>query len=370
MTEESRFLLALQSVPGLGGTTIKSLLSHFGKAETILNQSKFNLLKVNGIGHALADSILQKKSIIKADNIIKRCKQLEINIVDFTNPLYPKRLLHAFDAPLILFTKGSGDLNKSKMIAIVGTRKATEYGLSFTEDLVRQLTRFNISIVSGLAYGIDIKAHRSSLIHGIPTIGVLASGLNHIYPTHHYSTAKKMLETGLLVSEYPPDELPDPKKFPARNRIIAALCDGIVVIEAAIKGGALITAYQANDYNREVFALPGDINRPYSIGTNHLIKTHKARIITNADDIAYSLGWENKDEETIQYEIPESMDEEAMKVYKIIRSENCIHIDKISWLSSVPPGKLASILLNLEFNGFVNSLPGKKFKLSAKRIHV
>ncbi len=371
MTEESRALLALHLIQGIGGATIKSLLSHFGSALSIIEAPESRLIKVNGIGKTLTNLLRESGTLKQVDKVIQRCNELDIKIIDYSNPEFPARLSHAFDSPLILFMKGHPNLNEQKVISIVGTRRATPYGLEFVDQLVDELYKYQPLIVSGLAYGIDIAAHTRALKNNMSTIAVLASGPNIIYPNRHRNIANKMLKRGAVLSEYPPDDAPDPRRFPARNRIIAGLSDAIVVVEAADSGGALITARQANDYNREVFALPGNIDQRHSCGTNNLIKSHQARIITCADDIAYAMGWdiiEDKKEES--YSIPESFGENEIKIYRLIRDEKEIHIDRLSWLSTIPVNKLASTLLKLEFEGFVNSLPGKKFKLTGKRIHV
>jgi DNA processing protein len=253
------------------------------------------------------------------------------------------------------------------MLAIVGTRNATENGRAFVRELVRDLSAANVVIVSGLAYGIDIEAHKAALDYNIPTIGVIASGMDIIYPQLHAKHAKKMIEHGGIVTEYPLKTKLDPARFPARNRIIAGLSDATVVVEAALKGGALITADLASGYDREVFAVPGRYNDEYSKGCNQLIKTDIAQSITSAEDLQYFMQWpEEMDvKEPVRVLTQDEFSAEEWAVISTIKKVgDSIHIDELSWKSQIQIGQLATILLNLEFQGIVNSLPGKKYKLN------
>ncbi|HSZ25960.1 MAG TPA: DNA-processing protein DprA, partial [Cytophagaceae bacterium] len=224
---------------------------------------------------------------------------------------------------------------------------------------------YHPTIISGLAYGIDIYAHKTAIAERIPTIAVMASGVDVIYPFVHKEIAHKMKENGGLLTEYRPGTKPDPVFFPARNRIVAGLCDAIIVIEAAFKGGALITAEIANSYNREVFAVPGNIGNKFNEGCNHLIKTHKAHIYTSAKDLEYILNWdlENKKPESENHILLETLDEEEKIIYKTLFQKDNSGIDELSWKTNIPLSKLSSTLLSMEFKGLVKVLPGKKFKL-------
>lgn len=371
MDDEKLALLALQLVPNIGGTTIKKLISHFGSAQQVLSKSKHQLMRIGGIGRLTSEGVSQSRGLELAHQQLLLAEKKGIELISYTDSNYPKRLSHLYDAPLILFKKGGGECTNHKSIAIVGSRNATKYGVDFTEELVRDLAPHNPLIVSGLAFGIDITAHRAALMNGLGTVGVVASGVNIIYPMLHRKTAIEMQENGAILSEYGINEKANAKKFPARNRIIAGLADAVIIVEAAERSGALITAAFANDNNREVFALPGNIREPYSIGTNNLIKTHQARIITDASDIEYALGWDSQHQHLPdQVSIPEQLTDEEKAVYIIISESSGIDIDQLCWKSTIPLNKLASILLNLEFSGFVNALPGNKYKLSLKRLHV
>jgi DNA processing protein len=258
------------------------------------------------------------------------------------------------------------DLNATKIIGIVGTRKATDYGKEAVEKILSELIPHNTLIVSGLAYGIDICAHKTALNNNQPTIGVMASGMDIIYPAVHKEIANRMIDNGGLITEYPFGSKPDAPHFPARNRIIAGLCDAVIVAEAADSGGALITAEIANSYNREVFAVPGNLGNKYSEGCNKLIRSHKAHILLNVKDLEYNLNW-STDENVKPKPAPmdlSSFDEEEQEVLTLMKEKEGILIDDLSWKSQIPVSKLASILLNLEFQGVIKSLPGKKFKLN------
>ncbi len=272
------------------------------------------------------------------------------------------------DAPSLLYFRGNCNLNNSRIIGLVGTRKATSYGRIVVENLMEELQKYNPLVVSGLAYGIDIAAHRAALINRIPTLGVFASGLDIIYPALHKKTAIEMLEQGGWLGEHPPGTQPEAHFFPARNRIIAGLCDAIIVVEAAEKGGALITADIANSYDREVFAVPGPINARYSQGSNNLIKRHQAHLLSSVKDLEYILNWDLalKESKTTKQEekIPAGLTDQEEKVVGVLLSKgNELAIDDLSWQSQVPINQLAAILLNLEFKGLVKALPGKRFRL-------
>lgn len=250
-------------------------------------------------------------------------------------------------------------------MAIVGTRKATRYGKEVTQNIVAELNQLDTAIISGLAYGIDIEAHKSALQHNLINHAVLASGLNVIYPKAHWSTAEKIYKTGCLISENPPSTKPDARLFPARNRIIAALSDVTIVVEAAEKGGALITANIAYSYDKPVFAVPGNLTNSVSVGCNNLIKQQKALIYTGVNDLLYHLNWDGKinESEQICYETLNLTKEETAVLKAIRQSSEGLTIDEISWKSQVPLTQLASLLLALEFSGLVHSLPGQKYQI-------
>ncbi|TRX52447.1 DNA-protecting protein DprA [Fulvivirga sp. M361] len=358
--------LALHFIPGIGNFLVRQLISYCGSAENVFKANKSRLLKVPGIGEVAANSILNQKPIQKAEEEFKRAEEEGVTILLYTDEQYPYRLKQIYDAPAVLFIKGNAQLNAAKIVAVVGTRKATEYGRSITKDLVTGLTEHNALIISGLAYGIDIQAHKTALKCGLPTLGVMAGGINKIYPASHRSTAYEMQDNGGIITEQSFDTTPEPPKFPARNRIIAGMADAIVVIEAASKGGALITAEMGNEYNRDVFAVPGEVGQTYSVGCNNLIKKNKAHLLTGISDLEYIMNWDKGSavEQAPQPDLTSLNQDEKMVLQELDKYKKGTQIDKLSWSTQIPINKLASVLLTLEFQGWVKSLPGKNYKLT------
>jgi DNA processing protein len=357
-------LVGITLIPGIGNVLAKQLISYCGSAEKVFSTPRNKLLKIPGIGVKNADSINRAIQLEKAEIIVRQCERAGIRILYCTDKDYPERLKDLYDAPLILYSKGKGDLNPLKTIGIVGTRRATDYGKSIVDEIIRELKCHAPVIISGLAYGIDYKAHVSALAHHLPTIGVIAGGYRHLYPSLHKRTAAEMEIRGSILSESPPDIMPEAHFFPERNRIIAGMSDVLVVVEAAMKGGALITAEYANNYNREVFALPGNLHSRYSEGCNALIKRHKANILTSVNDIEDIMNWDRKESVAVQKEIDwADLSMPEKKIIQIFRKYgNEILIDELSWKSQIPVNQLASHLLNLEFRGYIKALPGKKFR--------
>lgn len=287
----------------------------------------------------------------------------QINTHFFLDDEYPKRLKNCPDAPVVLFGKGNYDLNPEKVISIVGTRNATEYGLQFCESLIESLAAMNVLVVSGMAYGIDICAHKESVAYDTPTVGVLAHGLDRLYPSLHEKIAYKMLQNGGLVTEYGSNTNPDKERFPARNRIVAGMCDATIVIESGFKGGSLITADLAFNYNRDVLALPGNVNQPYSKGCNRLIKEQKAAMLTGVEDLVQIMGWDldrNKKKE-VQKALFLDLKPEEKDIVKCIEDQPEITIDELMIQLEKPMSKLSADLLSLEMSGVITQKPGKKF---------
>lgn len=367
MHSKSLYELALHLTPGIGNVNIKSLISYFGSAESVLKTPKGKLAKIPGIGTVTASKIHQRSFLTEAEDEIKKAESSSVSIISFTDKHYPNQLKSIPDAPAILFVKGNIDFNSQKTVAVVGTRKATKYGKELTVSIIKELAPYNPIIISGLAYGIDIKAHSEALNQGLNTVAVMASGIDIIYPAAHKAVANDIAMHGALITENKLGTPPDAPRFPARNRIIAGMADATVVIEAAKKGGALITAEIANGYNRDVFALPGNASSKYSEGCNQLIKTNKAHLVTSAKDIAYIMGWDL--EESNKSKLP-SIDvasltpEEQFMVGLLSETSNGLHIDIICIKSQFNTSKVASLLLQLEFQGLVKVLPGKMYALS------
>lgn len=369
MTDQNRLSqVALHFIPHIGHYLIKQLVSYCGSAEAVFNTPKNKLLKVPGVGAVSAESIVKHKPLKEAEMEFERALKDNVNILLYTDADYPKRLKHINDAPSILYYKGNTSLNAKKIVSIVGTRKATEYGKSVVDVMVKELVRHEPLIVSGLAYGIDIQAHKASLKNGLPTIGVMAGGMNMIYPASHRGTADKMTDNGGLLTEQRFDSKPDAPKFPARNRIIAGMADVIIVVEAASRGGALITAEIANGYNKDVFAVPGPIHHEFSAGCNNLIKSNKAHLLTSLSDIEYIMNWSTEEKEDptqkINHLLSQLVGDEKLVTTQLANISDPMPIDKLSWTTQLSVNQLASILLQLEFKGLVKTLPGKRYTIN------
>ncbi len=364
MDQNRLSLLALHFIPGVGDHLIRQLISYCGSAEKAFTTPKGKLRKIPGIGDVTAESIRQGKPFARAETEIKKAEKDDVQLIFYLDDNYPQRLKLVNDAPSLLYTKGNINFENPKTVGIVGTRKATGYGRERVEELVRDLVCHQPLIVSGLAYGIDIHAHKLAVKHNLPTIGVMGSGIDNVYPASHKEIAKKMMDNGGLVTEHSFGTPPDAHNFPARNRIVAALSDAIIVVEAAERGGALITADIGNSYNKDVFALPGNVGQSHSEGCNNLIKSNKAAMITSVKDLEFHMNWDINAAPVKKQALnfADFLPEEQV-VLNLLANSKQMMIDDISWKSSLPIGQLASILLALEFRGLVTSLPGKLYKL-------
>lgn len=364
MDQERLSFLALHFTPGIGDFLVKQLVSYCGSAEQVFKTSKGKLLKIPGVGEISAEAIIHEKSFHEAEKELKKAEKEDTEILFFIDKKYPQRLKVIDDAPALLYYKGYQNLNVPKTVGIVGTRQATEYGKEMVEKICQELVPHQALIISGLAYGIDIHAHKFALKHGLSTIGVMGSGMDIIYPAAHKDTAKKMISHGGLITENHFGTKPDAHNFPARNRIIAGLSDALIVVEAAEKGGALITADIANTYNKDVFAVPGNLGQTYSEGCNKLIKINKANVYTSVKDLEYIMNW-SAESNAVQTTLDLTFFEpDEQKVIQILKDRKApVMIDELSFKSSLPPSQLASLLLTLEFKNAVKSLPGKMFAL-------
>jgi DNA processing protein len=365
MNPELLYQLALALVPNIGDVHMKILVQVFGDASSVFRASQAELEKIEGIGTVRARSIRNFDSFQLAENELRFIEKHEIKTLFLTDPAYPKRLLHCYDSPTILFYKGDADLNASRFLGIVGTRNNTEYGRHFTEKLVKELAGNNITVVSGLALGIDALAHRSALRHGMPTIGVVGHGLDIIYPHENHQLAREMVQQGGgILSEFFSGTQPDKHNFPLRNRIVAGLCDATIIVETDVKGGSMITAKLADAYNRDVFATPGRITDKKSSGCNHLIRHNKAQLLTGAQDLLDVMGWsEKKPAVKKQRELFIELTPEEKRVIQLLQEKESVHIDEINLLSGLSSSSVAAAILNLEIQGLVSSLPGKMYRL-------
>ncbi|MFD0749339.1 DNA-processing protein DprA [Mucilaginibacter calamicampi] len=357
--------IALTFLKGIGPASAKSLVSYLGDAEAVFKASASKILKVPGVGEKKISMLNFDEALQKAAHELKFIDKNEIDVIFYTDARYPKRLKNCIDAPVLLYSKGNADFNKQRVVSIVGTRNATEYGKDLCRQLVEDLKQYDVLVLSGLALGIDVAAHKECLKNNVTTVGVVGHGLDRLYPAANRATADKMLHNGGLLSEYPSGTIPDRENFPERNRIVAGMADATVVIEAGIKGGALITAEIANSYNRDVFAFPGRVDDVYSEGCNFLIRHNKAALLTCAADLAYSLGWERSEENkpVEQFMLPFDLSADEQTIFNVIQQhKGPVAIDDLSLKINMPMSQIAMGLLNMEMQGYIRSLPGKMYK--------
>lgn len=366
--------IALTLLRGVGASNAKLLVNYLGNTENLFSCSQQDLLHLPGIQpKAVSNLISQLESAYqKAQKEYQICQQKNITTLFYTDKNYPKALLECTDAPLLLYTKGNINFNAGTYVSIVGTRQATDYGKEQCFELVNGLAQSipNLVIVSGLAYGIDIAAHKAALQCHVPTIGVMAGGFNRIYPSAHIAVANQMLEKGGIVTEQLYYDEPLKPNFIKRNRIIAGLCDALVVVESAAKGGALVTASIAGTYNKDVFVFPGRCNDTVSAGCNALIKHNKAALIENASDLMDAMGWKHalpsKKSTLPERKLPAFFNELSpieQTIVQCIFDEKLIHIDALSDKTKISMGDLLPLLLMLEFQNAVVCLPGSMYQV-------
>ena len=361
---ELRYTLALQRIPNLGDISAKKLLRKMGSAEAVFNEKKSNLAKIDGIGLLRLKEINLKKQLEEADSELEFIEKNNIEISYFKDKNYPEKLKHCLDGPLLFFHRGNIDLVGKKIISIVGARKITTYGNAFCQNLIEEIAPLKPVIVSGLAYGVDICAHKASIENNLQNVACLAHGLNQIYPKDHKKFAEKIEENGGFITEFWSSDAFDKNNFLKRNRIIAGLSEATIVIESAEKGGSLVTADIANSYDREVFAVPGRTTDSQSKGCNNLIKQQKAHLLTSAADLIYMLGWELKEsQKPKQTQLFVELDEEEKAVFRFLKEKEKELLDTIALECNIPAYKVASILMNMELKGVVRPLPGKLFQL-------
>ncbi|QNK61783.1 DNA-protecting protein DprA [Pedobacter sp. PAMC26386] len=358
------YQIGLTLIKNVGHITAKCLLDHFGTAEAIFAASEAQLMQVEGLSGLKANEILRTNALTVAAAQLEFLNKHQIEVLFYTEANYPQRLKDCYDAPVLLYYKGTASLNHSRIVSIVGSRRATSYGRMLCQQLVSLLQHYDVLVVSGLAHGIDIEAHRQSLAYKIPTIGVLGHGLDQIYPAVHRQTAGEMLKNGGLLTEFPLNTVPEKGNFPMRNRVIAGLADVVVVVESAIKGGSLITAGIAESYHRDVFAFPGRTTDQYSQGCNFLLKTNRAGLINEAKDLVYYMGWEAVQLviPAIPTGIPVALSAAEIALVSLLQITP-LGIDELGLKAGIQQHKLALHLLNLEMKGVLISLPGKIYQL-------
>jgi DNA processing protein len=369
-TNTLQYQIALTLVPGIGNIIAKKLIAYCGSVEAIFNDRKKSLHKIPGIGEYILNSLISdnlRTALERAKTEMAFIDKYRITPVFYLDKIYPERLRHCIDSPVMLYFKGETDLNAKRILSVVGTRSATEYGRKCCQRIIRDLASYQPLIVSGLAYGIDACAHKTAVECDLPTIGVLAHGLDRIYPSINRSLAQRMLDHGGLITEFLSATKPDREHFPKRNRIIAGMADAVLVIEAGKKGGALITAGIANSYDRDVFAVPGRIVDSLSEGCNHLIKTNQAALVQTAEDIIFNMGWQDQGTigKTPQPTLFTNLTGNEEALIKLLEVRGEASIDWLCINSGLPVSKVTAALLDLEFKGYVKILPGRMFRLTS-----
>ncbi len=363
--------IAFSLIKGIGPKLARNLIAYLGSEQVLFEEKIPTLARIPGIGSGLEQMLrgLDRPALLnRAEEESAFIAQHQITPLFFSDPLFPRRLSYCDDAPLMLYTKGEVSYDSAKVVAIVGTRTPTQQGLDHCENLVSALALRHPGtlIISGLAYGIDICAHRAALKHNLPTAGVLAHGLDRIYPNLHRSTAREMAAKGALVTEFLSQTNPDKPNFVKRNRIIAGLADAVVVVESARKGGALITAYLAQGYNRDVLAFPGRPEDEMSKGCNHLIKSNVAALIESVEDLEYTLGWEtsNTSLSSVQGNLFATVDTtEQRQVLENLLEEKEMNLNLLGLKCQMPISQLSAILLELEFKGLIKTRPGGIYRI-------
>jgi len=365
MTDTELFsTLALLRIEGVGDIVAKKLINHCGSAEGVFTAKKSQLTGIEGIGDILYNNLRNKDVFKLAEDEMKFVKNSGIKPLFYLEKEYPERLKHCIDGPVVIFTSGDVNLENRKTISIVGTRQMTSYGSDFCRKFIEDLSPLDPVIISGFAYGVDIHAHQLAMDNNLKTIGVVAHGLNQIYPKPHKKYVAKMEENGGFITEFWSTSNPDKENFVKRNRIVAGLSEATIIIESADKGGSLITANIANDYNRDVFAVPGRVTDKYSMGCNNLIKQQKANVLTDAADLIYMLNWqlEEKKQKPVQKQLFVSLDNDEQRVYDYLQKNGKELMDIIALQCEMPIYKMSSLLLNMELKGVIRPLPGKLFE--------
>ena len=360
--QEVIHMMTIKFLEGVGDVNGRKLIEFFGSAAEVLRQSNRTLRKVPGTGKKLLSKSHIGKARALADQELEYVERNHIGVTCYGDPDYPEMLRHCHDAPLVLFKKGNFSWDNRRILSVVGTRKMTRQGLDFIFKFMREAKLYDPVIVSGMAYGVDICAHKRALAEGLSTIGVLAHGLDRLYPALHRDTAERVMENGGLLTEFPSGTWPEKKNFVRRNRIIAGLSEATLVVESGSKGGSLITADLALSYHREVFAVPGRSGDVFSKGCNQLIRDNKAGLITCFADLERALNWTKDKMATVQKRLFNDLDPLEQKLYDLLQKQSEIDLDLISFRTDLSVHETASILLQLEIKGLVARMPGNSLK--------
>ncbi|MFY7899127.1 MAG: DNA-processing protein DprA [Chitinophagaceae bacterium] len=365
MSQNPVHQIALTHIHGIGAVQARQLIDYFeGDVTAIFKASKKQLSQIQGIGEIKAKAIKEFNNFQIAEAELAFCQKHHIQPLFINHADYPQRLLHCYDAPTVLYYRGNVSLNNSKVVSIIGTRKNTEYGKQITEQIIHDLQPYQVLIVSGLAFGIDAIAHKTSVNIALPTIGVLAHGLQTIYPVQHKTLAKQMLQNGGLLTEFGKDVVADKHNFPRRNRVVAGMADATIVIETAVKGGSMITAELAYNYNKDVFAVPGRITDAKSAGNLKLIQQNKAVTFTDVVQFAENMGWVTKKPKPQKpLSLFVELNEDEQVIMKILSSKPQTHIDEIYLHAGLSSSNIAAAILNLELQNIVMGLPGKMYSI-------
>jgi DNA processing protein len=365
MKNDLLYQIALTLVPNIGPVQAKILLQHC-EAEELFHAKRSFLEKIEGIGPLRANSIATFKDFSRAEQEMNFIEKYKITPLFLSDKKYPQRLLNCYDPPTLLFYKGTADLNASKIIAIVGTRNNTDYGKKITQELVEALASQEVLVISGLAFGIDSIAHKAALKNNLSTVGVVGHGLDTIYPAENKNLAKEMVSKGGgILTQFMSETKPDKHNFPIRNRIVAGLCDVTVIVETHSKGGSMITAEMANGYNRDVFAVPGKITDAKSAGCNYLIRSNKAVLFTDTQELLETMGWieQKKSKAKKQKEIFIELTPDEKIIINILTEKETVAIDEINLRSGLSTSAVAAAILSLELQNVIRCMPGKTYTL-------
>ena len=360
------YRMAFASLQGMGVDLARKLLDVVGSEERFFSMSEKDLRALTRGRSKIYRDDYRRDRLSRAQREEAFVREHGIVVTYFTDAGYPRRLLEAPDAPAMIYTLGQCDLESAHVVSVVGTRHATQYGIRFCDTLIGELAQSlpDLVVVSGLAYGIDIAAHRAALKHGVPTVAVLPRGLNRIYPAAHREDAIAIAKHGgMLLTDYTSQDEVLKSNFLARNRIVAALSDCTVVVESAGSGGALVTASLAMSYNRDVMAVPGRCNDEYSMGCNKLIATNKAALITCADDLLAAMRWESARQQPQQLDLFPDLTRDEQAVVDVIRDRGEIHLNALADALQLPVYKLMSVLVELDCKNVIATLPGCRYTI-------
>ena len=366
-SDELQACIARTLIPGMGDTLAKKCISAMGSAQQVLQAGEGLLQQVYGVGSFLTQSIRKhrKQVLQRAEQEVEFVLKHRIHAQVYNEQEYPRRLKLCADGPVVLFARGKMEPDKGYALGIVGTRNITPYGAAITAEIIRELIPYQPLVVSGLAFGVDIHAHRAAMEHGLQTIASMAHGMDMLYPKSHRKYARRIMEHGGLVTDFLSNTIPEKENFVKRNRIIAGLSDAVLVIESAEKGGSLITADLAQGYNRDVLAVPGKAGDTYSRGCNQLIRNHQAALVTSGKEVAETLMWvlpeQNKKKEVLQAALFADLNKEEEALMQALGTGDALHVDYLSEKTGFTTPKVNGMLLTLELKGIVKGLPGSRF---------